>query len=155
LLGDEDPAAYAELLARVHAAVQPVDMVDEILINDTVALQWDLLRWRRFQVALVRTRWLRALKAFFDNNLPYDWYRQEFAEELVTTLQSNVSAADKDAMRELAHQCAQNERDAVKKVTRLLDAMGLDLEQFRRDMQAEKADELTKEYARNEPDTIN
>jgi hypothetical protein len=155
LLPDEDLAAYAQLFARVHAAVQAIDMVDEIFIEDVVALQWKVLRWRRFQVGLVRTCCLRALKDFLYKNLPYDLYRQKIAENLAATLQSKVLAADKDAMRELADRCAQNKPDAVKEVTRLLDAMGLDLKQVRRDMRAEKADELTEEYARNEPDTLN
>jgi hypothetical protein len=34
----------------------PVDIVDEILIADVVALPWEASRWRRFKVGLVRNR---------------------------------------------------------------------------------------------------
>jgi hypothetical protein len=37
LLQGEDAAAYAQLLARVCAAVKPVDMIDEMFIVDVVS----------------------------------------------------------------------------------------------------------------------
>ena len=40
----EDAAAYDELLSRVCAAVKPVDIIDEILIDDFVSLEWEVLR---------------------------------------------------------------------------------------------------------------
>jgi hypothetical protein len=42
LLEGEDPAAYDELLGRVCAAVNPVDVIDEMLIADVVFLEWDV-----------------------------------------------------------------------------------------------------------------
>jgi len=44
LLEGEDAAAYDELLARVNAAVQSVNIIEEILINDFVFLEWEVLR---------------------------------------------------------------------------------------------------------------
>jgi|SRR5215831_13514738 len=41
LLEGEDAAAYDELLARVCAAVKPVDVIDEMLIADILALEWE------------------------------------------------------------------------------------------------------------------
>jgi hypothetical protein len=47
VLEGEDSAAYDELLGRVYAAVKPADVIDEILISDAVALEWEVLRRRR------------------------------------------------------------------------------------------------------------
>ena len=44
LLEGEDAAAYDELLARVCAAIKPVDVIDEMLIADILALEWEVLR---------------------------------------------------------------------------------------------------------------
>ena len=49
LLTGEDPAAYDELFAGIRAAVNPIDTV-----ADVVALQWEVLRWRRLKSTLVR-----------------------------------------------------------------------------------------------------
>jgi hypothetical protein len=49
LLENEDAAAYEELLARVYAAVKPVDIIDEMFIVDLVSLEWEVLRWRRLK----------------------------------------------------------------------------------------------------------
>jgi hypothetical protein len=56
LLEGEDAAAYDELLARLRAAVKPVDIIEEMFIADVVALEWEVLRWRRLKVALIRAR---------------------------------------------------------------------------------------------------
>ena len=44
VLEGEDADAYDELFARVCAAVMPVDVIDEMLIADIVALEWEVLR---------------------------------------------------------------------------------------------------------------
>jgi hypothetical protein len=49
VLEGEDAAAYDELLARICAAVKPVDIIDEIFIADVVSLEWEVLRWRRLK----------------------------------------------------------------------------------------------------------
>ena len=36
VLDGEDPAAYDELFGRVSAAVKPIDVIDEMLIDDVV-----------------------------------------------------------------------------------------------------------------------
>jgi hypothetical protein len=43
LVGDEDAATYHELLARIRAAVKPVDIIDEIFITDVASLEWEAL----------------------------------------------------------------------------------------------------------------
>jgi hypothetical protein len=52
LLLSENPAMYAELLARVRAAVNPRNIIEEILIRDMVDHSWEILRWRRVKVDL-------------------------------------------------------------------------------------------------------
>jgi hypothetical protein len=67
LEGEEDTAAYDELFGRVCAAVKPVDVIDEMLVADVVALEWEVLRWRRLKSSLIRARGLKALaRRLFD-----------------------------------------------------------------------------------------
>jgi hypothetical protein len=49
LIEGEDAATYDELLAHMLAAVKPVDVIDEMLIADVAALEWEVLRWRRLK----------------------------------------------------------------------------------------------------------
>ena len=40
LIAGEDAAAYGRLLARMRAAAKPVDIIDEIWIDDVVHSEW-------------------------------------------------------------------------------------------------------------------
>jgi hypothetical protein len=42
----EDPQRYEDLLERVGAAVQPIDLIDWLLVDDIVALTWQIQRLR-------------------------------------------------------------------------------------------------------------
>ena len=53
LLEGEDAAIYDELLARMCAAVKPVDIIDEMFVADLVFLQWEVMRWRRLKFSLL------------------------------------------------------------------------------------------------------
>ena len=64
ILEGEDAAAYDELFGRVCAAVKPVDVIDEMFVADVVALEWEVLRWRRLKLSLIRARGLKALEGF-------------------------------------------------------------------------------------------
>jgi hypothetical protein len=44
VLAGEDAAAFDELTGRVYAAVKPVDVIDEMLMADAVATEWEFLR---------------------------------------------------------------------------------------------------------------
>jgi hypothetical protein len=57
----ENPATYEALSARFCAAINPVDVIDEILLRDAVDRTWDIARWRRFQTALLATTAHEAL----------------------------------------------------------------------------------------------
>jgi hypothetical protein len=91
ILEGEDAAAYDELFGRVCAAVKPADVIDEIFVADVVALEWEVLRWRRLKLSLLRARGLKALEGFLCEELEYDLYRKHFAEELTKILQDNLA----------------------------------------------------------------
>src|SRR5438067_9440862 len=64
ILEGEDAAAYEELLARFRAAVKPVEFIEEMFIEDVVALEWQVLRWRRLSSGLIQKRGCKALEGF-------------------------------------------------------------------------------------------
>ena len=90
LIEGEDAAAYDQLLARICAAVKPVDIIDEIFIADVVSLEWEVLRLRRLKWSLIRARALEALEDFLGENLDYDLYSEDFADDLAEILQDNL-----------------------------------------------------------------
>src|SRR5215207_2900118 len=49
LLEGEDLAQYERLLAQVTAAVEPVDVIEELWVRDVVDLAWEGLRLRRLK----------------------------------------------------------------------------------------------------------
>jgi hypothetical protein len=155
LLEGEDATAYDELLARLRAAVKPVDIIEEMFIADVVALEWEVLRWRRLKLGLIRARGLEALKSFLAKNLDFDLYRDDFVDELTEVLQNNLSEGqEKDFARTLARQCAENEPKAVDEVNKLLNSDDWDLDKFLDDMQAAKTEDLVKAYAQRTPGAV-
>ena len=56
---------------------------------DCVALEWEVLRWRRLKLSLIRACELKALESFLRAKLDYDQYRKHFTDELTTILQDN------------------------------------------------------------------
>jgi hypothetical protein len=132
LLEGEDAAAYDQLLARVCAAVKPVDIIDEIFITDVVSLEWEVLRWRRLQWSLIRARGLDALKDFLAEQLDYDLYSEHFADYLAEVLQDNLPEDESDSAQTLARKCAQNDPDADDKVNEVLAGFSLDMDDVRR-----------------------
>jgi hypothetical protein len=154
LLEGEDAAAYDELLSRVSAAAKPVDIIDEMFIADVVSLEWEVLRWRRLQSSLMRTRGLEELEQFLSNHLDYDQYRKFFEEDLTEILQENLEDQTEDIARMLAHKCAREESDAVDKVNQILAGINLDMDNILRRARARKAEELSQEYERRKPGAI-
>ena len=102
--------------SAVSAALKPVDVIDEMLVADVVALEWEVLHWRRLKSSLIRASGLASLRYFLSNNLEYDLYRKHFADELTTVLQDNWAEEQAEDAQTLAHACAQGEPDAVDKV---------------------------------------
>jgi hypothetical protein len=154
LLEGEDAGAYDELLSRVSAAAKPIDIIDEMFIADVVSLEWEVLRWRRLQSSLMRTRGLEELEQFLSNHLDYDQYRKFFEEDLTEFLQDNLEDQSEDDARRLAHKCARNEPDADEKVNQILAGMNLDMDNILSRARARKAGELSQEYVRRKPGAI-
>jgi hypothetical protein len=155
LVGDEDAATYHELLARIRAAVKPVDIIDDMFIADVAALEWEVLRWRRLKTSLIRVRELDALERFLREKLDYDVYSDRFADELTEILQENLPEDQpEDSAQTLAGECARNEPDAIDKVIKILDGAGLHLNHILKNAQTHKAEELVKQYVRHEPDAV-
>jgi hypothetical protein len=146
LLEGEDAAAYDELLGRVHAAIKPVDVIDEMFIADIVSLEWEVVRWRRLKSSLLQVRGLKALENFLSEHLDYEQYRNFFEEDLTQILEDNLEDQTKDIAQTLAHQCARNEPDAVDKVNHI--------DHISESAQGRKAEELAQEYARRKPGAI-
>jgi len=94
-------------------------------VADLVALEWELLRWRRFKSSLIQARALNALKGFLEKQLGYDLYREEFEDDLAKILRDNRGGDQAQDIGTLAHHCAWNDPDAVAKVNALLDRIGI------------------------------
>jgi hypothetical protein len=161
LLEDEDIAAYDELVARLCAAVKPTDIIYEIYIADVIALEWEVLRWRRFKFSRMRAHGLKALEDFLNGNLEYHLYSEHFANDVAEILQENLPRDELKDARKLAQACARNQPDAVEKVERVLFGIDMDVGITRRmdkilgDARARKAKELMQECARRESNAIN
>jgi hypothetical protein len=166
LLDGENAAEYDELVARMHEAIKPFDVIYEMLIADLVYLQWDVLRWRRVKWGLMRLCTLRALKDFLAKQLDYDLYQDQFRDRVMEILQDNLAEDETENLQILATECARNEPDAVDKVNELLARIrseqgfsflaqeGLDMDAINAFAQARKAEELVEEYVRGEQEAI-
>jgi hypothetical protein len=133
LVEGEDAAAYDELLGRVCAAVQPVDVIDEMFVADVVSLEWEVLRWRRLKSSLIRERVLKALVGFLDKQLDYDANQIHFADRLRKMPQDDVTDGGTDDVarrlaKELAQEYERREPATVKVVNELLAAAGTNID---------------------------
>jgi hypothetical protein len=153
LAGEE--AAYDELVGRVYAAIKPVDVIDEMLIADAVASEWEFLRWSRLKFSLIQTCAVKGLETFLYSDLDYDLYRERFVENLTEILQDNLPEDHaEDRPQRLARDCALNEMDAVNKVNEILSSIDLDMDDILRNARVNRAEELVKEYVRRESGAV-
>src|SRR5262245_47077513 len=146
-----DAATYEELLAHMLEAVKPVDVIDEMLIVDVAALQWEILRWRRLKASLIQTRVVKALKHFLFNELDYDQYSDLFADHLTEILKVRLP---EDQAQALAHACARNERGAIAKANGILKSTHQHTGESLNSARNQKAEDLVREYARHESDAV-
>src|SRR5262245_23554683 len=123
MLQGENAATYDELFAGIRAAVKPIDAVDEMLVADVVALQWEVLRWRRRKSILLRACERKALEGFLKAKLDHDQYADDFADDLTRILEDNLPEDLAGTAEQLARACAWNDRDATAKenVAEILD----------------------------------
>ena len=156
LLEGEDAAAYDELLARVCAAEKPVDIIDEIFISDIVALEWEVLRWRRLKRTLMQGAALSTLKLFLIGQLKsnYALHEEHFRSYLTEILKDNLPPEQADSAEMLAAECAPNTKEAHDKLVQVLSSIGLKRDTVLNDAQADKAKELVDEYVQGERDAV-
>lgn len=155
VLEGEDAAAYDELFGRICAAVKPADVIEEILIADVAALEWEVLRWHRLKTILIRECGRRALRGFLSNRLDYHLYQKHFVDDLTRILQDN-SAEDQpeDVAQTLARDCARNEPEAVDKVNAFLSDIGQHMDNILDGARDQKAEELVQDYAQGQPRAV-
>jgi hypothetical protein len=152
LLEGEDAALYEDLLGRMCAAVKPVDIIDEIFVADVVFLEWEIVRLRRLKFSLLQASVHKELESFLNEQLDYEAYAEAFAEALAEILREVLpNDLAEEEVKMLAHQYARSQPDAVKKVTVLLKATGLQVDEILDQAKAHRAEELVQEYARREP----
>jgi hypothetical protein len=154
LLWGEDGAAYDELLARVCAAIKPVDIVEEIFISDVVSLQWEVLRWNRLESSLIKAGAFAALKEFLGEKLDDELYAEHFADELVEFLQRFLPEDQAEHAQTLADKYARNEAEVIDEVDELVPCINLELRDITHRARALKAEELVQGYSRGEPDVV-
>jgi hypothetical protein len=135
----EDAAAYDKLSGRLYAAVKPADAIDEMYVEDTVCLEWEVLRWRRLKSSIIRVLRTKALKRFLMENLGYDQYRKKFEDALTEILLENLGDGQttKDA-RQVARDCAKNSPEAVDAVNAILDRINSRMERVLDEARAEQ-----------------
>jgi hypothetical protein len=150
----EDAAAYDQLLARIFAALKPVDVIDEMFTADVLSLEWEVLRLRRLKWSLIRARGIKKLEDFMGENLDYDLYLENFADDLAEVLQENLPEDRAKEAHTLARACAQNEADALAKITKLLGGLTLNMDRVLDDAKDRKAKELVQEFVRCQPDAV-
>jgi hypothetical protein len=156
LLKGEDAAAYERLDAGIHAAVNPVDTADEMLVADVVQLEWQVLRWRRWKFALLRRCQCDAVKEVLERRLNYDQYAEKFAKDLSRILKDYLPRGQKDTAEQLAQACARNDSRAENKVERILQQNTIlhTKQGILGGARADKAEKLARKYVRREPEAV-
>jgi hypothetical protein len=154
LLEGEDAAAYDELVGRIWAAVRPVDVIDEMFIDDIVSLEWEVLRWRRLKSTLIQEAGFKALENSLSGKLDDDLYSERVADRLTKILQDNLPEEQVGSAQTLVRDHARNKQHAVDTINEVLAGINLEMGEIRFDARAAKAHELVQGYRRGEPDAV-
>ena len=70
IIEGEHPGRYEQLLARVAEEIDPRDIIDWILLNDLVALTWEIQRSRRHRKTVIKMGRAKALEQILDQIRP-------------------------------------------------------------------------------------
>ena len=81
LIAGEDAAAYDDLLARISAALEPSDILEEIWVRDVVDMVWDALRLRRLKAQLLTVSAYEGMHTILRRFL--DW---QFSEQVAPAM---------------------------------------------------------------------
>jgi hypothetical protein len=90
VLEGEDAAAYDEVFGRICAAAKPVDVIDEMFIDDIVSLEWEVLRWRRLKSTLMQEAGFKALQSFLAGQLDDHLYSERVGKLFSTIFQKST-----------------------------------------------------------------
>jgi len=91
LLPNEDLVAYEQLAAQFRDAVQPADIIEEILVRDAIDLTWEIHRLKDFKRQLLQSEREASLEKILNNLLGRDGYKKEILE--------NWKTGDKEAVK--------------------------------------------------------
>ena len=93
LIAGEDHAAYDDLLARISAALQPGDILEDIWVRDVVDMVWDALRLRRLKTQLLTASAYEGMHAILCRFL--DWqFSEQVARQWALRDQAAVTKAE-------------------------------------------------------------
>ena len=91
LLPNEDTTAYEQLAAQFRDAVQPKDVIEEILVRDAIDLTWEIHRLKDYKRQLLQSEREASLEKILNNLLGRDGYKKEILE--------NWKTGDKEAVK--------------------------------------------------------
>jgi hypothetical protein len=154
VLEGEDAAAYDEVFGRICAAVKPVDVIDEMFIDDIVSLEWEVLRWRRLKSTLMQEAGFKALQSFLAGQLDDHLYSERVADLLAKTLQHNLPKEHAHSAQTLVRDYVRNKQHAVDTITEVLAGINLNIGEIRYEARTDKARELVQGYRRGKPDAV-
>jgi hypothetical protein len=147
----EDAVAYDELLARLRAAVNPTDVIDEIFVKDFADLEWEVLRLRRMKTSLVRMWGLRALKNWLPDHLGFERCADQILEQLTDFLRQHLP---EDKAETLATEFVRGDGPKDKEVYDVIEKTDVELADIYRPAKEEVAAELVQNYATSRPDAV-
>jgi hypothetical protein len=154
LLEGEDVATYEALQARICAAIEPTDFIDEVFVNDFIVLQWDVSRWRRLSRSLVNAHELAKLADFVGERLHYELYRDEFVERVENILTESLATEDTEEFIQEAIRSLAEDGDDRKTTVLLFKAGYKNPESVQADVRSSKADEFVQGYERGERKSV-
>jgi hypothetical protein len=151
LLEGEDSAVYDALYASVCAAVKPRDIIEEILVNDFIAREWDVLRYRRQKTALQKIWTEENLEEFLTEALDVSHYKKEFATEITDILKEDHATDEaQDLLRKFI-----GSPNNIEKVEEILQAHDRDVSEIHERLAANKANQLKRKFVLRKPSAVN
>jgi hypothetical protein len=81
ILPSEDPVAYDKLTAQFRSALEPQDIIEEILVRDAIDLTWEIQRLKDFKRQLLHAEREDSLKKLLEKFLGFSGYDRERFEK--------------------------------------------------------------------------
>lgn len=114
ILEGENAELYEALLARIGAEMQPIDLIEWLLLKDVVALTWDIQRSRHHRNSIMRLARRQAMERVLSHILRERSVAMEFID-------------DKSEAVQLAARWFNGDKKTVKEVDQLLTRAGLSM----------------------------